>query len=177
MNFELCQNPRHGEARLRERARDRASGSLLLSGLQSVDLRTVDDGTETEPETPGGKTAAAQRPTPMPPPVGSTEDRSTPAPPRQTPMVGTQAARTAAQGNPAPRSKFAMEQAEERLKSLLTWGIVLSLMGGFCMGIGLAADSFWGTFLAAVIAWVGTALLTVSLIGYGVKYGREAANV
>lgn len=78
---------------------------------------------------------------------------------------------------PDQRSTWAIEEAQSSLKQLLVWGIVISIVGGVIAGSAFSADSSFAVFLGAVVAWVGSALLLVSLIGYGVKVGREAANV
>jgi hypothetical protein len=82
-------------------------------------------------------------------------------------------------------------RAESLLRQLVVWGFAIGVLGGLVMGLtwpttevsdrllsGLALEekgSVIGFTIGGLIAWVGNTLLFVGLVGWGVKYGREAS--
>jgi hypothetical protein len=81
-----------------------------------------------------------------------------------------------------------MTEQVKRLRDLVVAGVVLYVIGTAAVflawpssdGSGLFAEEsgswFW-TFVGALAASGGAGMLLVGLIGYGVKYGREAVTL
>jgi hypothetical protein len=80
------------------------------------------------------------------------------------------------------------KKAESILTQFVGWGLGVGLLGGIIMGLTWpSADtgafgaeetgSAIGFLIGSLIAWAGNALLFVGMVGWGVKYGREASPI
>jgi hypothetical protein len=78
-------------------------------------------------------------------------------------------------------------RARSTLRQFVAWGFAIGLVGGLMMvltwpgtEVGMLGEaeetgSAVGFAVGALVAWVGNVLLFVGLVGWGVKYGREAS--
>jgi hypothetical protein len=70
-------------------------------------------------------------------------------------------------------------QAQSTLRQFVVWGFAIGLLGGLIMGItwpgAEETGSTIGFVIGLLIAWAGNALLFVGLVGWGVKFGRDAS--
>jgi hypothetical protein len=78
-------------------------------------------------------------------------------------------------------------QAQNTLRQFVVWGFAIGLLGGLIMNLTWPATQV-GTLgdveetgnqiafmIGVLFAWVGNVLLLVGLIGWGVKFGRDAS--
>jgi hypothetical protein len=78
--------------------------------------------------------------------------------------------------------------AENILRHLMAWGIIVNIVGGFIVGFqwpsssvnpltGVVEDdgSMGAVIVGLFIAWAGSMMLFVGMVGWGVKLGRDAS--
>jgi hypothetical protein len=82
-----------------------------------------------------------------------------------------------------------MSEQVKRLRDLLIAGAILYVIGvgvvilawpgtdeGY-LGVAESTGSAFWTFVGALVASAGSGMVMIGLVGFGVKFGREAAQV
>ena len=141
-------------------------GLFYCTVCRSVDLRPVGEPTaESDP-------VSRPVPGPAPRPAPGAAARSRPQ------------ALTDAEVEAIRRSRR-RDDARDRLQKVGLWGVGLYVLGAIIWAVALSehddldsgGGAAVGIFLGAITASVGAAMVLVFLIGWGVKLGREAADV
>lgn len=81
------------------------------------------------------------------------------------------------QASVAPRrSHQAVAVGRARLRQLLLTGLGLAVVAGPVLVVGIEMPNDFAFWLGVLVAWASNFILIVAAIGYGTKFGSEAAD-